>query len=135
MFALDAADHLTPDTIGYVTIATGSRPPGITTVEFTAQQLSSFPGESMTSYEVGLKNEFFDHRLRLNVGGFYMDYSKRPACQTQYQCLSGPNAGPPPKLKVNFEGGSLTPWLDGVAALASRVSSVKIFAGSCIGRD
>jgi hypothetical protein len=63
-----------------VTIATGSRPPGITTVEFTAQQLSSFPGESMTSYEV-------------------------------------------------------TPWLDGVAALARRVSSVKTFAGSCIWGD
>jgi hypothetical protein len=103
VFALDAADHLTPDTMGYVTIATGSRPPGFTTVEFTAQQLSSFPGESMTSYEVGLKNEFFDHRLRLNVDGFYTD--------------------------------SLTPWLDGVAAPARRVSSVKIFLGSRIGRD
>jgi iron complex outermembrane receptor protein len=88
--------QFTPEIMGYVTVATGSRPPGITTVVFTADQLSSFPGEQMTSYEAGLKNEFFDHRLRLNVDGFYMDYSKRLTGQTQFQCLSGPNAGPPP---------------------------------------
>ena len=38
----------------------------------TDTQPSSSPGESMTSHEVGLKNEFFDHRLLLNVDGFYM---------------------------------------------------------------
>jgi iron complex outermembrane recepter protein len=31
--------------------------------------------ESVSSYEVGSKNEFFDRRLRLNLTGFYEDYS------------------------------------------------------------
>lgn len=100
-YVAELADHLTPDTMGYVTISTGSRPPGTTTAEFTAQQPSSFPGESMTSYEVGLKNEFFDHRLLLNVDGFYMVWITSNGWPVRHN---------------------------------RRVSSVRIFAGSCIGR-
>ncbi|MBW2368408.1 MAG: TonB-dependent receptor [Deltaproteobacteria bacterium] len=34
----------------------------------------SFNPEFMTSYEVGMKSELFDHRLRLNTAMFYTDY-------------------------------------------------------------
>lgn len=30
--------------------------------------------EELTSYELGVKSQFFDNRLRANVAGFYMDY-------------------------------------------------------------
>jgi iron complex outermembrane recepter protein len=112
---------ITDDTMAYVTIATGSRPPGISTVVFTKYQLSSFPGEAMTSYEAGLKNEFFDHRLRVNVDGFYMDYSKRLTGVTQYQCLGGPLAGPPPTaVTLNTECGAngFVPWPHTIATPA-----------------
>jgi iron complex outermembrane receptor protein len=113
--------QITPDIMGYVTVATGSRPPGISTVVFTKDQLSTFPGEEMRSYEVGLKNEFFEHRLRLNVDGFYMDYSKRLTAQTQFQCFGGPNAGPPPIpvfLSADCGANPFVPWPHTIAAPA-----------------
>jgi iron complex outermembrane recepter protein len=35
----------------------------------------SFRPEKLTSYEGGVKTEWFDHRLRLNLTGFYYDYT------------------------------------------------------------
>ena len=34
----------------------------------------SYEPESITSYELGLKSQFLDNRLRLNAAAFYMDY-------------------------------------------------------------
>jgi len=85
--------QITDNTMGYATVSTGSRPPGITTIVITAQQMQSTPAEDLTSYELGLKNEFFDHRLRLNVDGFYSDYKARSTTEVGVQCLGQlPNA-------------------------------------------
>lgn len=79
--------QITDNTLGYFSVSTGSRPPGITTIVITAQQLTNTPAESLTSYEGGLKNEFFDHRLRLNLTGFYVDYSSYSTTEQGVQCL------------------------------------------------
>ena len=79
--------QITDNTLAYATVATGSRPPGITTIVITAQQMHTTPIEEMTSYEAGLKNEFFNHRVRLNVDGFYEDYSSRSTTEVGAQCL------------------------------------------------
>lgn len=79
--------QITDDTLGYFTVATGSRPPGITTIVITAQQMTNTPAETLTSYEVGLKNEFFDHRIRVNVDGFYVDYGSYSTTEQGVQCL------------------------------------------------
>lgn len=79
--------QITDSTLGYFTVATGSRPPGITTIVITAQQMQSTPAESLTSYELGLKNEFFDHRLRANVAAFYEDYGSYSSTEQGAQCL------------------------------------------------
>lgn len=79
--------QITDNTMAYATVATGSRPPGVTTIIITPQQLHSTPGESMTSYEVGLKNEFFNNRVRFNIDGFYADYSRRLTPISGVQCL------------------------------------------------
>jgi len=85
--------QITDDTLGYFTVATGSRPPGITTIVITAQQMTNTPAESLTSYELGLKNEFFDHRIRVNLDGFYEDYSAYSTTEEGVQCLGQlPNA-------------------------------------------
>ena len=88
--------QFTDDLMGYATVSTGSRPAGISTIVFTKDQLSFVPAEELTAYEIGLKSELLNGRLRLNVNAFYSDYSKRLTGQTQFQCLSGPFAGPPP---------------------------------------
>lgn len=79
--------QITDDTLGYFTVATGSRPPGITTIVITAQQMTNTPAETLTSYELGLKNEFFDHRIRVNVDGFYVDYGSYSTTEQGVQCL------------------------------------------------
>jgi iron complex outermembrane receptor protein len=118
---LSADYRFTDNVMGYVTAATGHRPPGISTVVFTKDQLSSFPGEAMTSYEIGLKNELFDRRVRFNINAFYMDYSKRLTGQTQFQCLSGPLAGPPPVavlFAADCGADPFVPWPHTIAAPA-----------------
>lgn len=85
--------QITPDIMAYFTVATGSRPPGITTIVITAQQMTSTPAESLTSYELGFKNEFFNDRLRVNFDGFYEDYSAYSSTEQGAQCLGQlPNA-------------------------------------------
>jgi iron complex outermembrane receptor protein len=79
--------QITDNTLAYFTVATGSRPPGITTIVITAQQMTTTPAESLTSYELGFKNEFFDHRLRANLTGFYSDYSSYSTTEQGVQCL------------------------------------------------
>lgn len=53
----------------------------------TAQQMQRTPAEGLTSYEAGLKNQFFDHRLRLNLTRFYSDYESRSTIEAGVQCL------------------------------------------------
>jgi iron complex outermembrane recepter protein len=105
--------QLTEGTMAYFTASTGSRPPGVTTIVNTAQQLSLIPQETLTAYELGLKNEFFDHRIRFNVDAFYSDYSKRLITEQGYQCLGQP--GTPTWVATqgncfNFANTSSVPW-------------------------
>jgi iron complex outermembrane recepter protein len=88
--------QITDDIMGYATVATGSRPPGLNVHPATQYQVTPFPGEKLTNYEGGIKTEFFDHRLRLNLTGFYSDYKVRNTTDPGYQCLGGPNGPPNP---------------------------------------
>jgi len=77
---------LTDDLMFYGQAATGFRPPGVNPRPTTAIQLLPFDAEEMTSYELGIKSEFFDRRVRLNLAGFYSDYSKRLSSVLRYEC-------------------------------------------------
>lgn len=88
--------QFTDSVMGYATVATGSRPPGLNVHPATQYQVTPFPGEELTSYEGGLKTEFFDHRLRMNLTGFYSDYKVRNTTDPGYQCVGGPNGPPNP---------------------------------------
>jgi iron complex outermembrane receptor protein len=83
---LGADFKLTDELMVYGQAATGFRPPGVNPRPTTAIQLLPFDAEEMTSYEIGLKSEFFDRRLRLNLAGFYSDYSKRLTSVLRYEC-------------------------------------------------
>ncbi len=69
--------QLTPDIYLYTSITTGYNAGGFN------QQLGADLGggligynpEKLTDYEGGFKSEFFNHRLRFNVTGFYQKYS------------------------------------------------------------
>lgn len=85
--------QVTSNILAYGTVATGSRPSGVTDIVITPQQLTSTPGEDLVSYELGMKSDLFGNRLRANVAAFYTDYKSILAPQAGVQCLAElPNA-------------------------------------------
>jgi iron complex outermembrane recepter protein len=72
-----SADYrFSPAVLAYATVGTGFKGGGVTARPFDAAQAlnGSFGPESVTAYEIGLKTDLFDRKLRLNVAGFINDY-------------------------------------------------------------
>ena len=67
-----ALDHqITPDILAYASFNTGFKSGGFNIINPSPGYLP----EQLKSYEVGLKSEIFDRRLRLNIAGFYYNYT------------------------------------------------------------
>jgi iron complex outermembrane receptor protein len=64
--------QFTPDLMAYALYSTGFRGGGFSPRPANALQPVPFGPEDVTSYEVGVKSEWFEHRLRLNADYFYM---------------------------------------------------------------
>jgi iron complex outermembrane receptor protein len=75
---------ITPDVLTYFTFSQGFRPGGFNrTVSAVApdaagvnqyEKPNSYAPDQLTNYEVGLKSEFFDHRLQVNLSAYYMQW-------------------------------------------------------------
>lgn len=74
----------TPDTMLYASNSRGYRAGGYTlgaagTLQVNQAQLNAsftpFAPEKVTNYEIGLKSELLDRRLRFNAAAFYQDYT------------------------------------------------------------
>jgi iron complex outermembrane recepter protein len=64
------------DVLGYVSYSKGFKSGGFTQRVFPPlPEAPSFGPEFVSSYEIGLKTEFFDRKVRLNTAAFYTDYS------------------------------------------------------------
>jgi iron complex outermembrane receptor protein len=87
----------TDEMFGYASVSTGFRSPGVTPRISTVGQLQSITGEEVTNYELGMKFDLFDRRLRVNPTIFYMDYDPRLFQATAAQCnlANDPNPGTP----------------------------------------
>lgn len=71
MLGYDVSDNVS----AYARVATGYRSGGFNAGEANATgKLTPFNSENMTSYEVGLKTEFLDRRVRLNLAGYHNIY-------------------------------------------------------------
>ncbi len=67
-----ALDHqFSPNVLGYVSYNRGFKSGGY---NLNTPQGAPFFPETIDAYEMGMKSEFLDHRLRLNLAGFYYDY-------------------------------------------------------------
>ncbi|GGE87611.1 TonB-dependent receptor [Sphingomonas prati] len=64
------AYDVTPNVHAYAKYATGYRSGGASS---RTQNYQPFGPEDVKSYEIGLKNDLFDHRVRLNLAGYIMD--------------------------------------------------------------
>jgi iron complex outermembrane receptor protein len=63
-----------PDLLVYASASTGFRGGGFNPRPFAADQINEFQPEKLLEYEVGLKSDWFDHKVRANVAAFYGDY-------------------------------------------------------------
>jgi len=64
----------TPELMTYVSVATGFKGGGTNPRPFVATQVVPFGPESLTSYEIGTKTDWFNHSLRFNLAGYYSKY-------------------------------------------------------------
>ncbi|HEY4544818.1 MAG TPA: TonB-dependent receptor [Pedomonas sp.] len=67
-----ASYKLTDDIMAFARASTGYRSGGINP---RASMINTFDPEKAMAYEVGLKSEFFDRMLQLNISGYLTDYS------------------------------------------------------------
>jgi iron complex outermembrane receptor protein len=70
-----SVDYRFSDSIlAYATIASGFKGGGVVPRPFTAAQAGPFGVEEVTTYEVGLKTDLFDRRVRFNVTAFLNEF-------------------------------------------------------------
>jgi len=101
-------------TMVYGSAATGFRLPGFNARALQPSQVVQYPGEEIITYELGLKTDLFDRRLRLNAAAFYTDYKSRISSTTgQEYRLDGngnriPLAAPAGQVQVDSTAGQGT---------------------------
>jgi len=79
-----------PELMIYATTATGYKAGGVGPRPFNAAQAVPFGPEKVTSYELGVKTDLFDRRVRLNVAAFHQNFK-----DAQLTLLSCPQFGGP----------------------------------------
>ncbi|MEP7242462.1 MAG: TonB-dependent receptor [Gammaproteobacteria bacterium] len=98
--------QVTPTMLLYTSASTGYRPPAFNPRPFQRSQFVGVKGENLTAYELGLKSDLFERRLRLNLAGFYSDYKQRIVPAGGVQCLQDANGVPIPGTVPDPDGGA-----------------------------
>jgi len=81
--------QVTPDLMAYALYSTGFRGGGFSPRPATAAQPVPFGPEDVTSYEIGFKSEWFDHRVRLNADVFWMEDKGQQNYKTDCDPVAG----------------------------------------------
>ena len=68
---------LTPDVMLYANAAKGYKPGGFNTNEVVELLGQSYLPEFVTAYEIGIKSQLLDRRLRVNAGVYFNDYTNQ----------------------------------------------------------
>jgi len=69
--------HVTDNVMVFASASTGARLPGYNPRPQQPTQVVTFDGDETQAYELGVKADLFDRRLRVNATGFYTDYKSR----------------------------------------------------------
>ena len=100
------AYQATPDVNMYAQFATGFKGGGINPRPYYQLQIRPFDPETVTSYELGFKSQWFDRRLRLNVSAFHNKYDDIQL--TLSSCPSLIPTGAPPNCYLPANVGKAT---------------------------
>jgi len=125
---LGANYQITDHTLVYASASTGSRLPGFNTRPLQANQAVQYPGDKTQAYELGIKTDLFDRRLRFNGAFFYTDYKQRTISINgqEYQLDANGNRIPGGFVVVD------SPSAPGVTVCQSAPSGTQGYA--CVGR-
>lgn len=87
----------TPGLMTYVQFSTGFKGGGISPRPYFPQQAVGFGPETMEAYEVGMKSQWLDNRVRANLAAFYNKYDNYQAMASAGACVDAHgNLLPPP---------------------------------------
>jgi iron complex outermembrane receptor protein len=73
-YNLAANYQFTPDAMAYVSFSTGFKSGGFNSGAASTENLGPFEPENTSAWEVGLKSQWFDRRLIVNLAGFWNNY-------------------------------------------------------------
>ncbi len=74
LYKFNISYQMTPDLLVYAMTSTGVRPGGANQALNLPAALVPYKPDSVTNYEAGIKANFFDHKLTVNVDGFHLDW-------------------------------------------------------------
>ena len=66
--------QITSRNLLYATVSSGFRSGGFNAGQLQAQSAPTFDPETVTAFEVGSKNRFFDNKVQFNLSAFYNNY-------------------------------------------------------------
>lgn len=100
--------RFSPEVLAYATVSTGFKGGGVTARPFTKNQAvnGTFDPETLRAYEVGLKTDLFDRKVRLNLSAFFNDYKNIQLPIGDCSVLDGfaPGTGPFPCAAIQNAG-------------------------------
>ena len=79
--------ELTDDSMIYASYSTGFKSGGFNSLAASAASIGPFAPEQARAWEVGLKSEYFEHRLRLDVAAFWNNYTDLQV--SSFQAVAG----------------------------------------------
>ena len=91
----------TDDMMAYVQFSTGFKGGGVNPRPFFVQQAVPFNPETLDSYELGVKADLFDRRVRLNVAAFMSQYKDMQLTLANCTAIAGAGFGVPCAMPVN----------------------------------
>lgn len=95
--------RISPEVLVYATTGTGYKAGGVGPRPFNAAQAREFNPEEVTSYEIGVKTDLFDRKLRFNASAFYNKLK-----DAQLTLLSCPQFGGPGPCALPQNAGDAT---------------------------
>ncbi|HVQ13905.1 MAG TPA: TonB-dependent receptor, partial [Vicinamibacterales bacterium] len=129
------ADYkFTSDIMAYASVSTGYKPKAFNPRPFQASQLVPVDGEELLAYELGLKSDLLDNRLRTNVAAFYSDYKKRILSRPGVECLKTP-AGVVIPVPSSTAGSVVDPQGSGVFCLTTSLTNYVNIPGKIKGLE
>jgi iron complex outermembrane receptor protein len=119
----------------YGSAATGYRPPAYNPRPFTAAQAVSVGGEEVTSYEIGIKSDLFDQRLRLNLAAFFTDYEQRIVPIGGTECIPPLIAATDPGAILDSNGNYCLAVLSAAPGHRDHWRGTRVIVAACRGPD